>query len=1060
MNKNLIPFKSTLLKNKLASVLQTLLKSRDSSSPQTKEALIAEAVKLVSTFYKQIDKPRFEPVKLFVGNRPDPVLFNKEISDIKDDLDILFAELENIEAIVLEQFNITATNTSRLNGQLKKISSKVADYSLYARLPSRDRLFFTDSFSDFSRIDINSPLLNSPQCEINQAEGIITLPVSLESSVTLILNQRPIINANSNGVSGNNEDLTALQLNNNLEALLDNNPDTWFEYERVELQDTGVPLVLDLTLNLGSFQIVNFLRVNPNNFGTKSQVNILNIDTSSDGKIFTSIKDDIPISGYLVQDEDNVFSLASSTSKFAGQGIFTFTPRVVKYIRLTFEQTTPYLINTVRGQQFRYAIGIRDIEIKRLAYQQKGELISRAYTVNSEIVKVALETSQSPLQDSELASITHQVSFDDGISWKEIRPLNNNGVLNSFNNIPEVLTLNLSVPGAITTSSPAVSVRYKAILERKDEGFTSGSTSFAENLFSTIEIHNAPRSQPWTITLKNSPVNGSILLVDPNFGSRGRSNNRYLIGTGSLSARHFNIPWELPFDAAKVFDDEWKLTSTPAFNLFVGGEQWFLRPDLSSSGPEDKHYSYTFTTVNNESEVVINVGNGTNGLAPPDGAPIEIGLTAERLYTSNLKTAKLKYPTSADKSSVRIVRTGDILPATSHLEKGTQIHKLNSNIIISTDYPIVFSDSTVFDLTKRRTFSNGMVAPQGELDQAGAWSIDTSTGRAYSYLPTNSTVQTSVSYFNRTDVELTDAQWNFVNADELNEEIEIVEDSWITKSQPAFTIASGINKIVLPDLALVKGTVKFNISDVLKSGITDPFIEEVDFSGNPNVPELSNVVKTEEIIPDLLSSGSDILTFTLQAPVSSDTNLSVSFSNNLIFIEEQTSLAAVTTEGDWYIERNTGSDYGKVYLFTGGESYTSPGTVVYYITNASQVKGGAYCVDYNNGIIYTQRTIPTTGITVSYDYSDYYINYNIARKINQEDWSIDLPSRTISLKDKEIQLKSRFSQANNLNALSQSVYQVSYKYIGSVRESIETLVNYFSPVLKDYNLQVITKEFL
>src|SRR5690606_22971944 len=103
---------------------------------------------------------------------------------------------------------------------------------------------------------------------------------------------QPIINPDSNGVFGNNQEI-GVTYNGNMSALLDNNPDTWFEYENVVKTESPDPLILDLTLNLGDAAILNHIRIIPNNFGTKSIVKIEEIETSLDGEFWISIKDEI-----------------------------------------------------------------------------------------------------------------------------------------------------------------------------------------------------------------------------------------------------------------------------------------------------------------------------------------------------------------------------------------------------------------------------------------------------------------------------------------------------------------------------------------------------------------------------------------------------------------------------------------------------------------------------------------------------------------------------------------------------------------------------------------------
>lgn len=1066
LNKNIVPFKSTLLKNKLASVFQVLLKARDTTSISTREALIKEAIKMINSFYKQIDRPLFVPVEIFPGSKPNPDLYNQQLQSVLDDLIVLFTELENVENVILEQFNITATNTNKLKTNLKRLNSKIVDYSLYARLPLKTDSFFSDTFSDFSRVDKNSKLLNSKECEINQAEGIITLPVDRQRSKVIRISQRPIINSNSNGVPGNNEEVGALAVNDNLESILDGNPDTWFEYERVDLTDTRQPLVLDITLSLTTPDIVNFLRINPNNFGTKSQIQILNIDTSLDGKIFTSIKDDIPISGYLSLDEDNIFTLASSTSKFAGQGLYTFTPRKIKYIRLTLQQTSPYTIQTVRGRALRYAIGLRDIEVQQLVYEGKGELVSVPFLTNKEIAKVALDSTQNPVQNSELATITHQVSFDNGITWNNILPRQSQGVLNITNETPEILTLNLSVPGSIKTNITPQSVRYKAILERHDEAFNENSASFAEAIERTSEIKAAPRADPWTITLTSSPVVDTIRLIDPNFGSRGKETKRYLMGTGISGPLSLVVPSEFKMEEEKVLlGDSWKIGTTSLPTVFVGGEEWTLRPTIAPIDA-DPHFSDKYYTIKSTSDGHLKVvfGDGYTSAAPPQGAAIEFALPEERLlFTSDTeRTATLMYPSSADKNSVRITRLGETITTSHQIGKDVNIHRLPvKNILIDDDHSFSTTDATVFNPAFRREYSNGLLTPEGELDVAGAWSVDTDNGVVYSYTRSNASTPTVFSFSYIPKIELNSSQWDFVNTTDQAQTIVIKEDAWVTKTRnmEATTYLPGFNIIGLQDFSVIKGSVRFNVPDDIKGTELDPFIEEVEFTNSDLHPELTNVIQTVQIIPELDPGTGNIASFTLGGALSQDSDLSVSFSEPTIFITEKSDQISLTSTGDWFVERTPGSDFGKVFVHTGGTSITSPGEVAYYIMNTSQVKAGAYSINYKRGEIFTQRAIPE-GCTVTYQYSDYRIAYDISRDIPKEDWVFDPSTKTITLLDREIQRRSDIAQAFNSGALNQATYQVSYNHITRVRQDITELTSYFSPVLKDYTLQVVSKEEL
>ncbi|RLC97649.1 MAG: hypothetical protein DRI46_12635, partial [Chloroflexi bacterium] len=277
MNNQTTPVPSTILRNKLARTTLRLQEaaSRTGANPElaTMESLLGEATKILSQFYKQLSRPTYTPQRVVYDTVPDAEEFNENMQGILDDLVVNFEEFENLETIILGNFNYMVSRLNRLNRKLKSVSSQLGDFILFSDLPTKDAVFYADSFNNLYRIEGNSPLLNNEQCEINQVEGVTTLPVDREAQVPISVTQIPIINANSNGRNGNQEELNA-QLHGTISTILDNNADTWFEYERVVTQDDSEPLLLDFTVNLGDPKIINFVRINPNNFGTRTQIEI------------------------------------------------------------------------------------------------------------------------------------------------------------------------------------------------------------------------------------------------------------------------------------------------------------------------------------------------------------------------------------------------------------------------------------------------------------------------------------------------------------------------------------------------------------------------------------------------------------------------------------------------------------------------------------------------------------------------------------------------------------------------------------------------------------------
>lgn len=1028
------PFVTKLLQTKLGLLAQRLQKQASptgsNTSLVTQEQLVSEAISLLSEYYRFLSEPNFQPINPIVDCEPSPNDFNKNFQRILDDLTVLFTEFENIETTVLGNFNYMVSRLNRLNGNLKETSSSLGDYILLSDHSTKDAIFFSDSFSNLSRIESGSPLLNNEQLEINQAEGLLTLPIDRNQQKKIIVKELPVINSNSNGVAGNNYEPGA-PYNGDITKILDGNADTWFEYERVVSTDDNVPLVLDFTVNLGLEQTVNFIRVNPNNFGTRTQVEVLSIDTSLDGKKFTSIKDDIPIAGWTVQDEDNVFILSPTTSKYAGQGLYTFTPRKVKYIHFSLRQSTAYIIQTSTIDRFRYAIGIRDIHIEALPFKVKGEVVSTEYKSADEIKKVVLLSNQNPdaATSSTLASISHLVSPDNGITWYNIRPKVTAGLANISQEIPELLDFNGVSSNTIVTSSPVFGLRYKAIMERYPDAFEAGSSDLADSYDSSTELHKSPVSTPFALTLQQKPIAGTVKLIDTNFGTRGIDEQKYFLGTGTGAKISFQLPWNpMPRKKSKTYSSgKWYLTLSDDETVYVGEEVW-SKADLSSAGANDKVYS-----INHSTGKII-FGDGTKGKAVPSGAIIAIAFNEEQISPTGgeIHLTSLQFPTVEDKSQIELRSYEPLSFCSVVLAKGANEHKIEGQI--TSTFPPTFSDAAVF--TSEKTFIDGST----ELTTPGWYSIDYTNNIVYSYTRTSVSVDTIINYYRNKVTVIPSDKWEFNSSNSII----IHPDAWETFDLGADytgdtdTVPSSVKYFNLRQLAPVKGTLSFSDTTV--------FAKELDFIDGRS--ELFGFTKVTEEIPALTGTGA-VTTFTLKAKITTDVNYPVVFSNSTVF---GTSVNPPITDGQYYV--NTSTRVVSVYL---SSNVDSPGTITYYSQNSNTSLSGRYSVNYQTGEVYTYTT--TAGGTATYQYSDYRIRYPLARVIPEEDYEVDILNSKVTIKDREILQAQRIPQVTSLGTRDR-FYQVSYQFMSSSRENVKEIEPFFSPILKDMSLKVITKSRL
>jgi len=1034
---------SSLLKGKLEKIAKDLQVSISSSGFQTQEAYLSEVIRVLNSFYRTLTSPQLKVEDVAQDQLPNIIWYQQLWSQLLDDLTVIFTEIENIESLTVSNFNYIATEANRLTSRLKAVSSKLGDYILYSTSPTKDVAFFKDSFNDLSKIDIGSSLLNSSQCSVHQSEGILTLPIDNQENPAVRVSEVPIIDPLSNGTPGNNHQLGAAY-NGVLSVILDNNPDTWYEYEDVVSSTIDEPLRLQLTINLGREEVVNNIRISPNNFGTKTVIQVISIDTSIDGQVYTSIKDDITTPDFI-EGEGDPFTLAPATSKFAGQGIYTFTPRKMRYARIHLEQSEPYVIQTTTGDKLRYAIGLRDIIFNKYKYFTAGEIISNPFDSLLEIRKVLLQVNQLPSSLSELVKITYFISPDNGGSWHQIQPKELEGTAGVLG-IPEVLNFNSTDRNSLSTIGPVTSLRLKIKLEREDIAFDSGSSTLRKKVSTRAESHTIPVSAPFQFVLEKPPVDESISIIDPFFGSRGLEKSPYYLGhtSDNLNMRTYRLPFKSwPRPVKKVQSGGvWHIEPVPAsewLNIEVGGEEWsHATQALSLYGTSDRVFLFDHDAGE------IRFGNGTNGTLPGSNEPIAVWLDAEQLFpsaTEDAHIAQLEFPTSSSKHDIKIKRYGKIAQITETIpRKATVIHLANKYIqsIVQVDPDTTFTDGNQQD------FVNG----REELTLDGHWSIDTEEGIIYSYSPTSNSSDITITYTYQPIAELTEDDWEWASSSLLRDSILIRESGWRTLSvlNEDITLETNSTIVDLEHLGIVRGTVLLALIGATTA--TNPFIKEVPYIDGKEELGLVALQTTQQLASH---TGSGIEGYSLEEDITTSTSYAVAFSESTVFSDLKTSYGSLVNNGDYYTDRTNGI----VYLYS-DVAIADPGKVTYYYTNPRSRDNGLYSINYRLGVIHTQRVMDSSwSLSAQYEYTDFRAEYRIARVLDKEHYEVDLTNRQVRIKDGEI-LQALQTPRAMINTFT-PFYIINYDYIEEVREDIEGLKDYYSPIVRDYSIKALTK---
>lgn len=1001
INQHVVNFADTPLQTKLKVLSESLHAALGTPSVATREAYLSEAARILGHFYRKLDKPIFEARETLSETLPDLTDYNSLFVDTQTDLNILFSQLENAEDFVLQNFNYFAAEGSRLNRQLRELSSRYTDFALYTGTISSNFIFWKDSFVNTAKLDLETNLLNKPLCEINQVEGIITLPINLNSDSRVVPAQTTILNESSNGVLGNNQQLGIVNRRSDPSVILDLNPDTWVEYERVVRVDDRVPLVMDLLMTLADTRVINFIRINPNNFGQQAPVTINDIATSVNGKDYISIKDEIPIAGFLAEDEENTFTLAASTSKFAGQGLYTFTARKAKYVRITLTSSSPYLINTSSGQKTRYAIGIRDIDIRAFNYQPEGEIVSTQIVPSDEVKKVILEANQNPVEKSELVSITHQISPDDGITWYDIQPKDFPG-----SDVPEVLDFNGVTPNTINTPNPVYTLKWKALLSRNTPAFAGGLIE--QKLAEAREVHSIGAVLPGKFKLQHTPIRDSIRISDPAFGARGFEDVNYLTGIGTGQQITIKLPWK------RIQKDLVKSKHTDGYGTYsesdpevveINGDLCTRVTSLSGYSAGDRVYTLDYTT-------------GELRAIPEKDAEVRIRFTRERAYPagdSDKHYIRTKFPLTPDPKLVDIYVVGETTQTSEILPKNvTEVTLQNQSVVSGT---IAFDSGTLASAD----YDNGVIT----LTAATSKSADRSV--SYAYVPKR---------------KLSTDEWKF-DISSGERVININNDSFDTVSVSNEVLEQSTLRMDLTNQGIVRGSLKFTLPSGVPAGsASDPFRKEIAYIDGAT--EFLHLQRTQEVIDSPTASGTNEYRIQLSQPA---VGSKISFSKSDLFeLNPEATVADVTVDDEWAVESST-----IIVWHQAGTLPSDLGSVHYYFSDPTHSSAGEYSVDYDRGIIAVPTVLSNANdFLVDYRYTNYEIDYYVARDIPTDNFTVDLERNLVSFTDTEVLHRGKFKSAGK-------TYHITYNYIQESRTDAEELEPYFTPVLKDYSLKILTK---
>lgn len=412
---------TTLIQQKLTDIQNTLAAGNVTTrEDSTRNDLSSMVINAINQFLQGMltSDTSTAVVDVNPGNINRSSLYNAFWTAVNNDLITLYAEAQNLGNVLQDNHNYVMADVQNLLLLLKTTSASLQNFVLLTQTNATGEQSIVENFGNSIDIDSNSSLLTDTQANLDTVQGVVTLAITDSSTIQQTdVSSINISSSNSNGtIFGTNTLLNTIN-----SATFD-----LFQYELTSLTN-ALPnrLVLDFTIKLNTPTVINFIRIVPNNFGTTTWPQIIALDLSMNGLNVTSIRDQLL--GNNSTDPQGLFTLAPSTSNYAGEGRYSFLPQTAQYIHFTIQQTTPYFDST--RNLFRWAIGIKDIEIDTLTYGNTSQLVSTQIQAAKPLSEIALNANELPDMVYAVsglpsnASVLHDISVDDGMTWQLIAPI-------------------------------------------------------------------------------------------------------------------------------------------------------------------------------------------------------------------------------------------------------------------------------------------------------------------------------------------------------------------------------------------------------------------------------------------------------------------------------------------------------------------------------------------------------------------------------------------------------------------------------------------------------------
>ena len=376
--------KSTLKEEQLSFLSKEVLSFTEIDTED--EALFQEAVRMTLNAYQSDSQPLFSPIPASRHQLPwreeTELNFRQAIADVR----ILQKEQDSLGSFLVDAFNTVYSEKERLLQRVASLNNLTGDLNLLAGNDSNLTTYIKESFQNSAAMDESAMVDGVQRATISTQEGVLTLgrTHAIDHS-----EKSRIAHISGNGTPGGNQLARKILVKNRTkeeekfhflseldptyhkvpEAILDNRPDTVFEYERANVPDafkaarrnydfewaeskeTGDHLRLRLIVQLEDLKPINWFSLVPYYpYGSTGRMIIHSLKTSEDGFEYTPLYLNHSVLNQSLTESPQSYQLDElfsgntdpALANYTGQGVWVFPERLARYVEVVLDQDQSY----------------------------------------------------------------------------------------------------------------------------------------------------------------------------------------------------------------------------------------------------------------------------------------------------------------------------------------------------------------------------------------------------------------------------------------------------------------------------------------------------------------------------------------------------------------------------------------------------------------------------------------------------------------------------------------------------------------------------------------------